>query len=179
MKTRFSAFSTIIVFICLGIIGAALIPLLTVQLKPGRNAPSLNVNFSWPQASAKVLEQEVTSKLEGVINELTGIAFIRSYSDKGYGYIEVQFKKSIDIDTKRFEVANLIRQVYPKLPEGTNYPQISMSSPSENTSPILSYTLNADRSTYYIDKYAREQIMPKIAALNGVARVNILWGVSF
>ena len=60
MKTR--AFSIIVVFVALAILGCALIPRLAVKLMPSRTLPSLTVSFSMPDAAARVVEAEVTGK---------------------------------------------------------------------------------------------------------------------
>ncbi len=173
MKQRFSSFSIITIFGCLAAVGIWLIPLLNVQLTTTRTSPSLSVNYSWPNASAKVIEQEVTSKLEGLFNAVKGVWEISSTSGKGSGNISIQFKKNTDMDAVRFEVANLIRQSYPKLPVGVGYPQLSVSAASESKSPILSYSINSNESPYYIKKYADNHILPKMSHIKGVSRVNI------
>ena len=177
MKKRFSSFTVITVFICLSIVGIWLVPLLSVQLKSSRTSPSLNVRFSWPDASAKVLEQEVTSKLEGVFNAVKGVQEISSTSKKGSGAINITFKKETDMDAVRFEVANLVRQSYPKLPVGVRYPQLSLSAASESRSPILSYSINSNESPYFIKKYADNHILPKLSGIKGVSKV-IIYGAS-
>ena len=65
MKTR--AFSIIVVFVALAILGCALIPRLAVKLMPSRTLPSLTVSFSMPDAAARVVEAEVTGKLESML----------------------------------------------------------------------------------------------------------------
>ena len=104
MKKRASSFSIIILFLCLSIIGASLIPLLGVQLTPSRTSPSLSVSFGWNDVSAKVIEQEVTSKLEGVFNKIKGVKSISSTTNKGHASITVDFKKNTDMDAVRFEM---------------------------------------------------------------------------
>ncbi len=84
MNFKFSSFSILTIFTCLSIIGASLIPLLSVQLTPSKTLPSIHVYFSWQDASAKAIEQEVTSKLEGVFNTVKGIKTISSTSHKGW-----------------------------------------------------------------------------------------------
>ena len=177
MKQQFSSFSSITIFTCLAIIGAWLVPLLNIQLTSDRSSPSLSVSYSWPNASAKAIEHEVTSKLEGLFNAMQGVRKISSNSAKGNGNIEVQFKKGTDMDAVRFEMANLIRQAYPKLPIGASYPQLSASTASEGQSPILSYSINSNQSPYYIKKYTDGHILPKLSELKGVSRVN-LYGAS-
>lgn len=173
MKLKISSFSILTVFICLSIIGASLIPLLSIQLTPSKNLPSINVSYRWQDASAKVIEQEVTAKLEGVFNTVKGIKNISSTSNKGRGNIFIKFKSNTNIDAIRFELANLIRQSYSELPDGVTYPNLSLSTPNENKSPILSYSINAHESPHYIKKYAEQYILPKLSIIKGVNKVAI------
>ncbi|MGS2741695.1 efflux RND transporter permease subunit [Sinomicrobium sp. M5D2P17] len=177
MGQKIPSFSIITTFICLALVGISLISLLSIQLVPSRALPSVYVSYSWPNASAKVIEQGVTSKLEGLFNSMRGVKDISSTSRKGNGNISVEFKKNTDMDAVRFEMATLIRQSYPKMPEGVSYPYLSLSIPSENNSPILSYSINANESPYYIKKYADHYIFPKLSQINGVSQVN-LYGAS-
>ncbi|MRX70074.1 Multidrug efflux pump subunit AcrB [Flavobacterium resistens] len=171
MKSKFSSFSILACFACLCIIGASMIPLLSVQLNPTKLLPSVSVSFSWHDASAKVIEQEVTSKLEGVFNTVNGIKEINSTTNKENGSINIKFKKNTDLDAVRFEIANLIRQTYTELPEGVSYPQLSISGANENNSPVLAYSINANESPYLIKKYAENQLLPKLAIIKGVNKV--------
>lgn len=179
MKLKFSSFSILTVFICLSIIGASLIPLLSVQLTPSKTKSTININFSWRDASAKVIEQEVTAKLEGVFNTIKGVKSISSTSDKGRANIAITFKSKTNLDAVRFELANLIRQSYPQLPDGVSYPNLSLSAPNENKSPILSYSINANESPYYIKKYAEQHILPKLSTIKGVNKVNVYGAAPF
>lgn len=173
MKSKFSSFTILTCFVCLCIIGASMIPLLSVQLNPSTSLPSLNVSFGWHDVSAKVIEQEVTSKLEGVFNTVKGIKEISSTTDKESGSINIQFKKNIDMDAVRFEIANLIRQTYSELPDGVSYPQLSVSGANENASPILAYSINANESPYLIKKYAENHILPKLSTIKGVNKAYV------
>ncbi|QIA06556.1 efflux RND transporter permease subunit [Draconibacterium halophilum] len=55
----FSSFSIIVVFLAFIIIGMAFIPQLDIRFKPSRSLPQLNISFYWPNASPKVIEQEI------------------------------------------------------------------------------------------------------------------------
>lgn len=173
MKQKLPSFTILVVFLCLSIIGAGLIPLLNVQLKPTLTNKSLTVSFNWPEASARVVEQEVTSKLEGVFNLVGGVQGISSTSRKEGGTVSIDFKKHVDMDVIRFEVANLIRQSYSGLPEGVSYPSLSKGGANENTSPIVSYSINANESPYFIKKYVENQLLPKLSTLKGVNKVDV------
>ena len=88
---KISPFSILTIFICLSIIGISVIPSLSIQLKPNRPSKSVTVQFSWPRASAKVIEQKVTSKLEGLFNAIQGVKDITAASAKEVGMINVRF----------------------------------------------------------------------------------------
>ncbi|MDF1550700.1 MAG: efflux RND transporter permease subunit, partial [Bacteroidales bacterium] len=168
-----NSFSIIASFIALTIIGATLVPLINLQLKPSRSLPTLNVSYSWYNASAKLIEQEVTSKLEGLFSAMKGVENISSVSSMGDGVINLEFKKEVDLDAARFELATLIRLAYPDLPEQVSYPSISKSDNSNETPPLLSYNLNASASPYYIQKFANKNIVPKLSLVKGINNIYV------
>ncbi|HCY41765.1 MAG TPA: multidrug efflux pump protein [Prolixibacteraceae bacterium] len=173
IKSPPSSFSILIIFILLVIVGISLLPLLNVQLTPSRSLPGLSVGYYWPDASARVIEQEVTSRLEGLFSGVKGIKEVSSVSSKGYGRISLSFKKTVNPDAARFEVASLIRQAYPGLPGQVSFPELSMSASGQNTSPILTYTLNASASPFFIQKYAEDHLVPNLSVIPGVNGVKV------
>jgi multidrug efflux pump subunit AcrB len=172
-KYQPSSYSILIIFMLLMIVGISLLPFLNVQLTPSRSLPGISVSYRWPDASARVIEQEVTSKLEGLFSSVKGIKEVSSVSSKGYGRIDLLFKKTVNLDAARFEVASLIRQTYHTLPEQTSFPELSMSASGQNSSPILTYTLNASASPFFIQKYAEEHLVPKLSVIPGANGVKV------
>ena len=164
-----SSFTLIVTFVCLSLVGIALVPLLPVKLSPSRDMPGLSVSFSMPGNSARVVETEVTSRLEGMLSRVNGIRNITSTSDNGSGYIRIELDRHADIDATRFEVSTLIRQLWSQLPDGVSYPLISTQRSDDNASrPFMTYTLNAPATPIVIQKYGEERIKPLLSALNGV-----------
>ena len=88
-------FSFIVSFLCIALVGAIMLPMLTVRLHPLRYNPSITVNFSLPGSSARVVEMEATSKL--------------------WVYLD----KHANIDALRLEASSIVRQAWPDLPDGT------------------------------------------------------------
>jgi predicted Na+-dependent transporter len=60
-----SAFTLIVAFVCVALVGLALIPLLPVKLNPSRTLPGFTVRFSMPGTSARVVEMTATCPCEG------------------------------------------------------------------------------------------------------------------
>jgi multidrug efflux pump subunit AcrB len=98
-----STFTVNILFVVLVIIGAAVIPLLSLQLNPTRYLPSLTISWSWPETPVRVVEQEVTTILEGVLSTVTGVKKISSSTNNERGTITVEFDKNINLREKRFD----------------------------------------------------------------------------
>lgn len=169
-----SSFTLIVTFVCLSLVGLALVPLLPVKLSPSHDMPGLSVSFSMPGNSARVVETEVTSRLEGILSRVNGIKNISSTSDNGSGYIRIELDSHADIDAARFEVSTLIRQLWSQLPDGVSYPLISTQRSDENASrPFMTYTLNAPAIPIVIQKYGEERIKPMLSALDGVYKVEL------
>ncbi|MCR5574297.1 MAG: efflux RND transporter permease subunit [Bacteroidaceae bacterium] len=169
---RLSSFTVIVSFACLALVGLALLPLLPVKLNPSRTLPGFTVSYAVPNTSARVVEMEVTSKLEAMLARINGVKKIESSSDNGSGSIQVELDKHVDVDAARFEASTVIRQTWPQLPDGMSYPIITMQvTDEENARPFMIYTLNASVPPIEIQRYAEENISPRLAQLNGVYRI--------
>ena len=173
-SVRTSSFTLIVGFLCVALVGAALLPLLPVRLYPSRVNPSLTVSFSLPNSSARVVEMEVTSKLEAMLARMKGVRSISSRSYNGSGSISVSLDKHANIEAIRFEAATIVRQAWPELPDGTSYPQVRVNSPGNNAHrPFLTYTLNAPAPPALIQQYVEEHIQPALARIKGVYQVSV------
>lgn len=179
-KLPLPAFSIITLFVVLMIVGLAVIPLLSVQLNPSRTSKSVTINFNWNNASAKMLEHGVTAKLEGVLSSVKGVKNIRSVSNNSYGYITADLDDFLNTNQTRYEIATLVRQLYPSLPEGVSFPMVSLNRSEENENrSILSYTINGPVNASAIQEYAEKNIKPKLALISDVYQVNIYGASSY
>ncbi|NDV58514.1 efflux RND transporter permease subunit [Bacteroides sp. 519] len=173
-KRRISSFTLIVAFICVALVGLALIPLLPVKLNPSRSLPGFTVQFSMPGSSARVVEQEATSKLEAMLARIKGVRKMDSNSGNGWGNITIELDKHADIDAVRFEASTIIRQTWPQLPEEVTYPYIQMKMPDDNASrPFMTFTLNAPATPIVIQQFAEEHIKTRLAQIPGIYRINV------
>lgn len=174
VKFRQSAFTTIVVFIVLVILGLALFPRISIHLKNTTVPPIISISYSYSGMPPRVVEQDVTSRLEGLFNTIRGVSNISSRSNVGYGSITLTFDKREDMDAIRFEVASLIREVYPKLPAGVSHPRIANSSDnSENNEMILFYRLNSPAPPPVIQDFAINKLRPALSDIEGLSEISI------
>ena len=167
------AFSIILIMVVLMLVGAATIPLLNIQYSPTRSWNSLSVSFGYNGASARVVETEVTSIVEGALNTVAGVSSIHAMSYNGSGYVDLEFKEGTDMETTRFEVSTRMRQIRSKLPEGV-IPVVngSVARGGGESTVILQYTINADMPPSEIVRYIDEHLVTPIARIEGVESVN-------
>ncbi|MDR1920049.1 MAG: efflux RND transporter permease subunit [Tannerellaceae bacterium] len=167
-------FGVRLIFVCIALAGIAFIPLLPIKLEPSYILPRLSISYDMPNHSARVVEIEVTSRLEAMLARIRGIKEIESTSSNGRGRITLEFDKHTNIDAARFEASTIIRQTWPELPEGLSYPVLEMSRPDDMESrPFISYTLNAASPPILIQRFAENRIKPRLAGIPGIYRIDI------
>ncbi len=174
VKLKFSSFTLIVAFIAIALVGLALVPLLPVKLNPSRSLPGFTVHFSMPGSSARVVENEATSKLEAMLARIKGIKNMNSNSGNGWGNITIELDKHADIDAVRFEASTIIRQTWPQLPDEVRYPYIQVKMPDDNASrPFMNFTLNAPSTPILIQQYAEEHIKTRLSQIAGVYKIEV------
>lgn len=178
-----SNFRTLLVMCVLMIIGLSLAPLIDVANEPkAEQGKTLQIRFGWEGASAKVIEQNATSKIEGMMMAVEGVEEVSSVSYFGSGEVTVKLKKEADVSAVKFEIASLIKNVYPKLPDKVTYPVLSGGEvvrhgiTDNSVKRILEYRINAEGSDEQIKEWLIQQIKPLIERVDGVHDVEITGG---
>ena len=105
-------FSILLVMCVLMVIGAALVNRLDISNEPRpERGRTLTISYNWNNASAKVVEQNVTSRIEAVVSSVRGVEKVSSVSCFGYGRVTVELKPKTDISAIKFEIASILRQM--------------------------------------------------------------------
>lgn len=73
----------------------------------------------------KVVERNVTARIEGVVSSVKGVESVSSVSKFGGGSVEIQLKPNVNVSAVKFEIMSAIRQIQKKFPEEVSYPVIS------------------------------------------------------
>ncbi len=169
-----SPFKIIAITLVLGFLGLILLPKLSVQLNPSPKIGNITVSYTWPNASPFNVEREITSTLEAGFGTIRGLKEISSQSSKGSGKIEMVFNKHISLEMARFEIANIIRQLYRDLPEQSSYPSISLNQPNEeDEKAFLSFSITAQETPFDIQEIANNELVPILGTLEGVDKVHV------
>ena len=167
------AFSVLLIMAALAVIVTADMVPVNVQYTPSPVERKIDVSFTWPDASARLIEQSVTSRIEGALSAITGSESVSSRSSKGSGRVTIRFRKGTEMAAARFEVASAIRNLYPKLPEEVSYPAISIATGGTRESDMLVYTIKADLPSRRIEEYVEAHMSTPLSQTEGVGKVSL------
>ena len=182
---KVSNFTLLLTLAILMVVGAALLPKIDVADSPQpRQGKTLTVTFSWPRASAKVIEQNVTSRIEGLVSSVKGVESVSSESYFGSGKVVATLKKEADVSSVKFEISSLLKQIHKRLPEQVTYPVltggevVNEKGRSETTQLLLTYQVNSNLSDEQLKEYIERKVEPELKQIEDVKRVEVTGGVS-
>ena len=168
-----SPFSVLLLMAVAAVVGLAAAGSLKVQYSPSVPERSITVSFSYPGASAYIVEAEVTSVIEGALSNVASRQSVSSQSWEGGGRVSLDFGKRTDMAAARFEVASTIRNLYTSLPSGVSYPDLSLNVSGGRSRTALSYDIRSSLSTKQISDFIEDRMITPLSAVEGVEWVNL------
>jgi len=160
-----------LVFIVIGAFGYFT---LGVDQFPKVDFPAIVVTTTENGAAPEEIETELTDKIEGAVNTISGIDELRSSSSQGVSLVIIAFNLDKNPDVAAQEVRDHINNVLPDLPKGIDPPRVSKVDP--DASPILFVTLTSPGSIRDTTELADKRVRRQIESINGVGQVSILGG---
>ena len=174
LQHLFTPFRVVISFILIAIISYFTLPNLIVDLLPQEKSNELQIIFSMPRSNPHVIEQQVTSIIEGACSKISQLTKIYSVSDYNNGYVKLVFDKTADIQYKQLEVSEILRQVHSKLPVTTSYPIIVRGENKNVTlNELLVYSINAPLQTYSIKQKCEDIFNKALAGVDGIKETKV------
>ena len=145
---------------------------LTVREQPDVVPPVVQVQTSYPGASAEIVETRITQVLEGELSGIEGVKTIRSASRDGQAQVTVEFELDRDLDEAANDVRDRVSRVLRRLPDDADPPSVSKAD--SDSQPIMWLTLTSDSMdmmelTDYMERY----IIDRFATIPGVSQINI------
>ena len=177
---KHSSFVVILTFVILMVVGVAVSPLIDVGTEPApRQGKSITIRYEWPNVSAKAIEQNLTSSVEGMVAALNGVESVSSNSYFGSCEIYVKLKEKAKVSAVRFEITSLLRQSYDRLPKGISYPTItggevmSHETSHHDQKLLLTYQVNAGMDAKRMKEYVQQHLKRQLESLEGVGKVEV------
>ena len=161
------------------IAGLQAVRTLNVRQYPRSENAAVTVSTIYVGASAELVRGFVTTPLERTIAAADGIEYMESQSTLGLSTIRVRLKLNYDSTKALAEISSKVDQVRRDLPPEAEVPVINIeSADSQFASAYLSFTSDILKQNE-ITEYLVRIVQPRLAAIAGVQRADILGARTF
>ena len=171
--------AAIVVNLVIIIAGLQAVQNLNVRQYPRSENASITVQTVYVGADADLVRGFVTVPIERAIAEADGIDYIESQSFLGLSQIKARLKLNRDATDALAQVSSKVDQVRNDLPPEAEVPVINIeSADSEFASLYLSFASEKLEQNQITD-YLIRSVQPRLAAVDGVQRAEILGARTF
>jgi multidrug efflux pump len=169
----------IVVNLVILIAGLQSIRSLSVRQFPRSDLAVVTVTTAYVGANADLVRGFITAPLERVIASADGIDYLESSSAQGVSTITVHLKLNYDTNAALTQVQAKVAQVRNDLPPEAQAPIIAVqTADSEFASMYLGFA-SEDLDQNQISDYLVRVVQPRLSAVSGVQRADILGGRTF
>ncbi|MGV6818596.1 MAG: efflux RND transporter permease subunit [Thiotrichales bacterium] len=170
---------SMVVTLVILILGIQSISSLTVRQYPRSDNAAVTITTPYIGASAELVRGFVTTPLERAVSSADGIDYIQSESKLGLSTIKVRLELNYDPIKALSEITSKVNQVRSELPAEAEVPAINIeSADSTVASAYLSFSSTILEQNQITDYLARV-VQPRLAAIEGVQRAEVLGGRTY
>jgi multidrug efflux pump len=169
----------IVVNLVILIAGLQSIRALSVRQYPRSDIAVIRVSTIYVGANADLVRGFITTPLERVIASADGIDYMESSSAQGLSAITVHLKLNYDTNAALTQIQAKVAQVRNQLPPEAEAPVIEMETADNQFAAMYLGFSSSDLDQNQITDYLTRVVQPKLSAVNGVQRADILGDRTF
>jgi multidrug efflux pump len=169
----------IVVNLVILIAGLQAIRSLSVRQYPRSDISVVTVSTVYVGANADLVRGFITTPLERVIASADGIDYMESTSSQGISEISVHLKLNYDTNAALTQIQAKVAQVRNDLPPEAEAPIIDLTTADTQFAAIYIGFSSADLDQNQITDYLTRVVQPKLSAVSGVQRADILGNRTF
>ncbi|MHB8843674.1 MAG: efflux RND transporter permease subunit, partial [Nitrospirota bacterium] len=169
----------VVVSLVIIIAGLQAVRTLSVRQYPRSENAAVTVTTVYVGADAELVRGFVTAPLERAIAAADGVEYMESQSSLGISTIKARLRLNFDATRALAEISSKVDQVRRDLPPEAEVPAINIeSADSEFASAYLSFSSDILQQNEITD-YLVRIVQPRLSAIAGVQRADILGGRTF
>src|SRR5690349_17944435 len=169
----------IVVNLVIIIAGLTAIRTLNVRQYPKLESATVTVRTPYVGASADLVRGFITTPLERAIAAADGINFIESQSTQGLSTINARLKLNFNAAAALADISARVNQVRADLPPEAEIPAIAIE-PSDGQVAAMYLSFGSDiLEDNQLTDYLIRVVQPRLSAIEGVQRAEILGGRQF
>ena len=152
---------------------------LSVRQYPRSDIAVVLVSTTYVGANADLVRGFITTPLERVIASADGIDYMESSSAQGLSTITVHLKLNYDTNAALTQIQAKVAQVRNDLPPEAEAPVIDLQTADNQFASMYIGFSSADLDQNQITDYLTRVVQPKLSAISGVQRADILGDRTF
>jgi multidrug efflux pump len=169
----------IVVNLIILIAGLQSIRALSVRQFPRSDIAVIKVTTAYIGASADLVRGFITTPLERVIASADGIDYIESSSAQSLSTITVHLTLNYDTNAALTQIQSKVAQVRNDLPPEAEAPEIELETADNQFAAMYLGFSSPDLDQTQITDYLLRVVQPKLSAVSGVQRADILGDRTF
>jgi multidrug efflux pump len=169
----------IVVNLVILIAGLQSIRALSVRQYPRSDIAVVRVSTAYVGANADLVRGFITTPLERVIASADGIDYVESSSGQGLSTITVHLKLNYDTNAALTQIQAKVAQVRNDLPPEAEAPVIELETADNQFAAMYLSFSSADLDQNQITDYLTRVVQPRLSAVSGVQRADILGDRTF
>jgi multidrug efflux pump len=169
----------IVVNLVILIAGLQSVRALSVRQYPRSDIAIVRVSTIYVGANADLVRGFITTPLERVIASADGIDYVESSSSQGISTIIVHLQLNYDTNAALTQIQAKVAQVRNDLPPEAEAPKIELETADQQFAAIYLGFSSADLDPNQITDYLVRVVQPKLSAISGVQRADILGARTF
>src|ERR1700687_1394965 len=169
----------VVVNLVILIAGLQAIRSLSVRQYPRSDISIIQVTTVYVGANADLVRGFITTPLERVIASADGIDYMESNSAQGLSTIIVHLKLNYDTNAALTQIQAKVAQVKNDLPPDSQAPTIDLETADNQFASMYLGFSSKDLDQNQITDYLTRVVQPKLSAISGVQRADILGDLTF
>src|SRR6202142_973874 len=169
----------IVVNLVILIAGLQAIRSLSVRQYPRSDIAVVQITTVYVGANADLVRGFITTPIERVIASADGIDYLESSSAQGLSTITVHLKLNYDTNAALTQIQSKVAQVRNDLPPEAEAPIIDLETADNQFAAMYIGFASSDLDQNQITDYLTRVVQPKLSAVSGVQRADILGNRTF
>ncbi|MCV6603715.1 MAG: efflux RND transporter permease subunit, partial [Porticoccaceae bacterium] len=167
---------SVVLALVLLLAGALATRIIPVTQFPGLESASLVINTEYTGASADVVQGFITAPIERVARTVPGVDYVDSTTTAGSSKVTAWLKLNQDSNAALAELSSRLSQIDYELPDEAQSPSVSITRTDRAFAIFYLDVSSPQLDRAELTDYLSRRVVPQLAGLPGVQRVDIEGG---